>query len=169
MMADKANKGWIKLDRAIRDHWLWTSERHSKQSAWIDLLLMVNHEDKTITIGNQLVTIHKGQTWTSYKKLRERWKWSNDRLRAFITVLVKDGMIAVAPTNIGTLITVQNYSKYQGSRDSSDESSVRESDTKSVTESDTKSDTKSVTNKNDRRMKKNEEERNRPGEGQRES
>ena len=165
-MADKTNKGWIKLDRAIRDHWLWSSERHSKQSAWIDLLLMVNHEDNKITIGNQVITIHQGQTWTSYKKLKERWKWSNDRLRAFIGMLVSDGMIAVNPTKTGTLITVLNYSIYQGLRTSDTEPSVHQSVHQSENKPVNGSVSRSVTNKNDRRMRKNEEEGDRPQDGE---
>lgn len=149
-------KGWVKMHRAIMDHWLWSAERHSKQSAWVDLIMMVNHEDHDITIGNYKITIHEGQVWTSYKKLKERWQWSNDRLKGFVDMLVEEKMIAVHPTNTGTLITVLNYRKYQGSGDSDPDEPVRESVRESVNESETGPVTESVTNKNDRRMKKNE-------------
>lgn len=150
-----SQKGWVKLHRVIMDHWIWDSERHSKQSAWMDLIMMVNHADNKITIGNHSITIHEGQVWTSYKKLKERWQWSNDRLKGFIDMLVADKMIAVNPTNTGTLITVLNYKKYQGSGGSDSEEPVRESVRESDTKPETESVSKSVTNKNDRRMNKN--------------
>jgi len=154
-MADKPNKGWIKVYRDIRDHWIWSCERHSKQSAWFDLLMMVNHEDHTIMVGNKRIVVHRGQVWTSYKKLKDSWQWSNDRLYGFIDQLVEDHMIAVNPTNTGTLITVLNYKKYQGSSDVDAVAPERGSERKSERGSERTPEFKSETNKNDRRMKKN--------------
>ncbi len=147
--------GWVKLHRAINDNWIWSCERHSKQSAWLDLIMMVNHEDRKITIGTQVVVIQRGSVWTSYKKLKARWRWSNDRLYGFIRALVSDGMIAVQTTNTGTLLTVLNYSIYQGSGGSDDEEPEREPERESERTPDTEPETKPETNKNDRRMNKN--------------
>lgn len=156
MMADKQNKGWIKVHRDIRDHWIWTCEKHSKQSAWIDLLMMVNHEDRTIMVGNRRITIHRGQVWTSYRKLKEQWQWSNERLYGFIDQLVSDRMIAVNPTNTGTLLTVLNYKEYQGSGDADNETPVRKPERKPNTKPERTPEREPETNKNDRRMNKNE-------------
>lgn len=147
--------GWVKLHRAITENWIWSSEKHNKQSAWLDLIMMVNHEDRKIAIGNKVVIIKKGQVWTSYEKLRQRWKWSNDKLRGFITALVNDKMIAVQPTKIGTLITVLNYKKYQGSSGYDEYEPVNESENQSENIPESKSESRSVTNKNDTRMSKN--------------
>ncbi len=144
--------GWVKLHRAITEHWIWSCERHSKQAAWMDLIMMANHEDRKIAIGNKTVLIKKGQMWTSYKKLKERWRWSNDRLKGFIDALVADRMIDVNPTRSGTLITICNYLIYQGGTDSDSETPVHES----VHESVHKPVNTPVTNKNDIRMNKND-------------
>lgn len=147
--------GWVKLHRSITEHWIWTEERHSKQSAWLDLIMMANHEDRKIAIGNKIVVIKKGQMWTSYEKLKARWKWSDDRFRGFIRALVSDKMITVQPTNSGTLITVLNYWKYQGSSGQGEEEPGSEPGSGSGTEPGTESGTEPGTNKNDTRTTKN--------------
>lgn len=65
-----SNKGWISLHRSVTDHWLFDEDRKfSKFEAWIDLLLMVNHTDKKMMLGNELITIkevRKLQVFVSY-------------------------------------------------------------------------------------------------------
>jgi len=147
--------GWVKLHRSITEHWIWTSEKHNKQSAWIDLIMMVNHEDRKITVGNKIVIIHRGQVWTSYKKLRERWKWSKDRIKNFIDMLVADKMITVDPTRSGTLITVLNYLIYQGSDGQKGETPGHEPGRKPGHEPGHEPGCEPGTNKNDTRTTKN--------------
>lgn len=38
--------GWQKVYRDITKHWLWEDKPFSRGQAFIDLLLMVNHQDK---------------------------------------------------------------------------------------------------------------------------
>lgn len=151
----KKPSGWVKLHREITEHWIWESERHSKQSAWLDLIMMANHKDKKVPIGNKVITVKKGQMWTSYEKLKARWRWSDDRLRGFIGSLVSDKMIVVQPTNAGTLITVLNYLKYQGSSGSDEEEPGSESGSESGTKPGSEPGNGPGTNKNDTRTTKN--------------
>lgn len=122
-----ANKklGFIPLYRSIQEHWLWQKdEPFDIRSAWIDLLLSVNHEEKKILVGRSVVTIRAGQMWTSYQKLSKKWHWSYKRVLRYINMLKSDGMIAVDGTTNGTLLTVINYGHfaYQGhTRDTSDD------------------------------------------------
>lgn len=168
MMAGKS-KGWIRLDRSIRDNWLWGSERHSKQSAWIDLLLRANHEDRPIMIGTRRIIVHRGQIWTSYKKLKEAWQWSNDRFYGFLNQLISDQMIAVNPTKTGTLITVLNYSKYQGFEHDNPEEPEHISEHKSERRSEHKPERKPDTNNNVNNVYNNNvNKRTGPGAGERE-
>ena len=106
--------GWIKLYRSINDNWIWSSERFSYQAAWIDLLIMVNHEDKKIMVNGQLIVIRAGQKLTSIRKLADRWKWGKDRVTKFLNILQSDDMIyRDSRTQSGTLITIVNYSLFQ--------------------------------------------------------
>ena len=111
-MADK-KKGYIPLYRTIQDHWLWKSdEPFDDRSAWVDLLLSVNHEDRKLRVGNTIVTIHAGQMWTSYQKLANRWNWSRERVYRYTKLLKSDGMIRVDATPNGTLLTLVNYDDF---------------------------------------------------------
>ena len=106
-----ADKGWIKLNRKIQDHWVWSD--HEFAFAWIDLLLMVNHEDKRILVDKKPVIIKRGQTLTSIKKLAARWRWGRDRVYRFLRALECDNMLTRVSTPNGTTLSIVNYSKFQ--------------------------------------------------------
>ncbi len=110
-----ATKGWITVHREITENWIWTDkEPFDKRSAWIDLLMMVNHEDKKIFFDGNLIEVKRGQRITSIRKLCDRWKWSNTKVKNFLENLEKDEMISlkIAPHK-ATLLTIVNYAKYQ--------------------------------------------------------
>ena len=107
--------GWIKLHRKILDNWIWDDPE--KLRAWIDILLMVNHEDKQIPFDGHIVTIHKGQRLTSLLKLSERWGWSRNRVDRFLRLLEEAKMVTADRTPNGTVLTVINWALYQDERD----------------------------------------------------
>lgn len=108
-----ANKGWIKIYRSLEDNWIWQSDKHNRQSAWIDLLLMANHNEQKVNIGNSNIIVQPGQRWTSLPKLADRWGWSVKKVRAYLTLLENDEMIYANGNSKGTLITIRNYKEYQ--------------------------------------------------------
>lgn len=112
-----ASKGWVSIHRNLFDHWIWNNkEQFDKRSAWIDLLLMVNHEDKKVLINGQLKLIKRGQRITSLNKLALRWKWSRKKVTNFLQTLEEDDMIILKKEQGKyTLITIVNYSFYQDS------------------------------------------------------
>lgn len=106
--------GWIRLHRKIQDHWLYEEKRKfSKFEAWIDMLMMANHKDNKFVLGNELVEVKRGQFVTSELKLMERWGWGKSKLRSFLEILEKDGMIVKISDRKKTTITICNYSVYQ--------------------------------------------------------
>lgn len=111
-MAQK--KGWVCLHRSIEDCAIWdTNEPYDRRSAWIDLILMANHEDKRIMFDGEFVTVKRGQKLTSVRKLCARWSWSNDRTLKFLRALENEQMIKRESTKRRTLITLVNYGLYQ--------------------------------------------------------
>lgn len=111
-------KGFIIIDRAILDHWIWTSEPFSKGQAWIDLLLLANHRPKKMLLDGGLETIPRGSRVTSIQRLGERWKWSRSKVNRFLEKLQKDEMISYKKrTGKFTAITIENYSKWQDVQD----------------------------------------------------
>ena len=116
-----AAKGFIKIYRDIEDDPIWTSkEPFCKRAAWIDLTLMANHADKTIYIGNQTLTVKRGQKLTSIRKLAERWHWGEKRTLAFIRLLETDGKVYRTKTLNATLLTLVDYDKTQGQGNTTD-------------------------------------------------
>ena len=115
-MADK-KKGYILLWRSIRDHWIWNNdEPFTYRCAWIDLILMANHEDTKIQIRGEVIPVHAGQKWTSIRNLAKLWHWSENRVRRFLKLLKKDGMIEVDRHTYGTLLTLVNYRSFADGR-----------------------------------------------------
>ena len=110
-MNDK--NGWISLHRSIQNHWLWEDKPFSKGQAWIDMLLFANHCDKKFLFGGELLEVKAGSFITSELKLSERWGWSRDKVRRFLNVLSKDGMIEKISDRQKTTITIKNYRAYQ--------------------------------------------------------
>lgn len=107
------DKGWIRLNRSIQDHWLWKEKPFSKAVAWIDLLLSANHEDRKLLFDGSLVTVKRGQQLTSIRKLSDRWGWNRRTTRKFLSMLEDDGMVHVECTTRCTTVTIINYGKYQ--------------------------------------------------------
>lgn len=110
--------GWIALHRQIQENSLWQdNEPFDCRSAWIDMLLMANHEDKELFMNNNVILIKRGQFHRSQLKLAERWHWKRDKVKKYLKSLKKAGMLDfVASKNgdtRGTTITIVNYGKYQ--------------------------------------------------------
>ena len=106
-------EGWIKLNRQIQDHWLWKDEPFTYGTAWIDLLLLANYEDKKMPYKGEMIICKRGDVNLSYSALADRWKWSRWKVKSFITLLVSDGMVTTNATTHRTTITIVNYDKFQ--------------------------------------------------------
>ena len=120
------DKGWISIHRKIKDSLIWASkEPFDRRSAWIDLLLSVNHADAKIFVDGNLVQIKRGQMLTSYRKLAAQWGWSRGKVTRFLDVLQMDNMITLqctlGGTTNGTTLTIVNFDKYQIGRDTYDD------------------------------------------------
>lgn len=117
-MAENGNN-WIKLNRSITDHWLWSSgECFSRGQAFIDLLLMAAYADHKVMSQGRMIELKRGSMITSVRYLAERWRWSKDKTLRFLNDLEADGTIKKASDTKRTLLTIVNYDKYQGSGDS---------------------------------------------------
>lgn len=80
--------GWISIYRQIVDHWIWKSkEPFDRRSAWIDLLLMVNHKKEEVDFNGVKIIVERGQRITSLEKLSERWSWSRHKVSDFLNRL----------------------------------------------------------------------------------
>lgn len=109
-------RGYIYLERRIREHWLWNDKPFSMGQAWIDLILSANHEDREIVWNGSKVTVKRGQLITSISKLAEKWGWNRKKVRRFLNVLEMDNSLSVNVTAHGTTVTLVKYSFFQNKR-----------------------------------------------------
>lgn len=107
-------KGWICLHRSIMENWIWLDdEAFDKRSAWIDLLLMANHEDKKMHIDGSLELVKRGSKVTSIRQLSQRRRWSRGKVKRFLDLLQQDNMIEYETDHQKMTYTICNYNVYQ--------------------------------------------------------
>ncbi len=109
-------QGWISVHRQLEDHWLWEDKPYAKGQAWVDLLMLANHEDNKFLLGNELMEVKAGSFVTSISKLCKKWGWSNTKVVKFLDVLEAEKMIKRKSDTKKTVITIENYSVYQESK-----------------------------------------------------
>lgn len=105
--------GYVCLYRSIKNHWLWRENRvKTNFEAWIDLLFRASHEDQKEPVGIDFVVVKKGQVLTSQLQLSKDWFWSRKKVCNFLSVLQRDGMLAVETTSKWSMLTICNYASY---------------------------------------------------------
>ena len=107
-------KGWISVHRQIWDNeYLWDNKPFARGQAWIDLLLLANHEEQTVLMNKKVVSVERGQTITSIRKLGERWGWGRHKVCDFLNALVIMQMAKIESDTKKTVVTIENYSFFQ--------------------------------------------------------
>lgn len=104
--------GWIKIHRALVDHWVWDGE-FSQGQAWIDLLMKACHKPNKLNIKGQLIELKRGQQARSEVTLSKEWGWSRGKVRRFLTRLENDSMIVHETTHLTSVISICNYDSFQ--------------------------------------------------------
>lgn len=145
------DKGYIKLYRDIRDHEIWQEKPFDRARAWIDLIMMVNHEDKKILFDGEPVPVYRGSVITSARKLADRWGWSRGKVERFLSMLESEIMIRQDRTRKRAMISIVNYDVYQTSQTTKRATEKPLNDHRRTTDGHkqyTKEDTKEGTKKN---------------------
>lgn len=132
--------GYIKLYRSILD-WEWYQDIPTK-IVFLHLLLSANYEDKKW----KGITVHRGETATSYGKIAEKTGLSYQQARNAVSKLKSTGNITQQTTNRYSLIHIENFEMYQGEKTDLEtglqQSDAAKSDSQSTT-------TKEIKNKED--------------------
>jgi Fe-S cluster biosynthesis and repair protein YggX len=148
--------GWVKVHRDIQNCWIWEDKPFSRGQAFIDLILMVNHEDKKIMFNGSLIDIKRGSGITSLRKLGDNWGWSSKKVKHFLEQLQSDKMLSYKSDSKKTLVTIENYSLYQ-SRDFEKKHQSDSEENQKKTKGNSEENQKK-TNKNDKEYIKNDKE-----------
>lgn len=111
-MAEK-EKGYIRLYRSLCDHWVWQYKPMSRGQAWVDLLLLADYKAKRVECRGRIIEGQHGTVFRSITWLADRWGWSRNKVRRFLALLERDGMVTVKATAHYTTITLVNYGDFQ--------------------------------------------------------
>ena len=101
------DKSFIVLNRKILK-WQWYDDMNTK-TLFLHLLLKANWEDKEW----HNILVKRGQLITGRKKLSEETGLSERQIRTSLDKLISTNEITKSITNKYTVITINNYSKYQ--------------------------------------------------------
>lgn len=139
MVDDEGKKprgGWIKLYRCIQDNPFWRDEPFTRGQAWIDLLLIANHQDGIIRRRGIKVFVKRGEVAWSYRALADRWRWSIGKVQRFVNELKGDEQIHfrtdTEKVSVTTLIVITNFEKYQSCDTETDTETGTEQEVKEV-------------------------------------
>jgi hypothetical protein len=105
--------GWIKVYRKITETDGYFSEPFCRNMAWIDLLLLANHEDNFFRVRGVRVDVKRGQCGHAEDSLAKRWKWSRGKVRRFLNDLENDKKIVQQKSRVINLVTIVKYEEYQ--------------------------------------------------------
>lgn len=114
-MADEY--GYVKISRkAYETDPFWTERRvFSRWEAWEDLIQMAAWKAHRRVVGMTVVDIERGEVLASLRFLATRWKWSKNKVAAFLDLLTEMERIkGQRETQAGTVYLVVNYDRYQG-------------------------------------------------------
>ncbi len=106
-------KGWISIHRQIMKSEDYLKEKFTRIQAWIDLLLLANYEDSYIHKRGIRIKVCRGQIAKSMEELAERWQWSRGKVNRYLNELEMEQQIVQQKSNLISLISIVNYSRYQ--------------------------------------------------------
>lgn len=108
------HRGWVKIHRRVFDNPYWQEKPFTRGQAWVDIIMLANHQEGHIRKRGVKVKIERGQLGHSQNTLAERWGWSRGKVIRFLSELEIAQQIVQQKNNVTSLITVVNYNEYQG-------------------------------------------------------
>lgn len=122
-----SERGVFAIDRGAWEHdFLADSQPFSRREAWFWLVSEAAWKKHRRRILGRPIEIERGQLAASYRFIASKWRWSEARVRRFVSGLISEGMVD-AKTDAGlTVITICNYNHYQ--RVSLPDDAMREDD-----------------------------------------
>lgn len=147
-MAMTAENGWIKLHRKLLDKPIWLQSKPEQKVVLLTLLLLANHESKEWLWCGEKFVAEEGQFITSLESLSQKSGVSTRSVRTALDNFEKLEFLTNKSTKTGRLITIVNWSLYQGGDDDTD----KDID-KAPTKHRQSTDKAPTTNKNDKNYK----------------
>jgi DNA replication protein DnaD len=107
------SEGYILAYRKMEDNPVLADDKYDKTHAWLWILFHANHATRRITFNGKMATVKRGQFVTSVRKMASAWGWSPDKVLRFLRSLEENNMVKRSASTSRTLLTVENYNRYQ--------------------------------------------------------
>ena len=109
-----SERGVFAIDRGAWEHdFLADDQPFSRREAWFWLVSEAAWKPHRRRIMGRPIDLARGQYVGSMRFIASKWRWSEPRVRRFLSGLVSEGMVD-AKTDAGvTVLTICNYDKYQ--------------------------------------------------------
>lgn len=123
---------WLRIQADMLEHEFLRPKAFSKAEAWLWMLARAAWKPTEHWIGGACFDVNAGQFFCTIREVQGAFKWSSTRsVSQYFNALEKRNMISTETETGKTLVTICNYSVYQGL--------VNKNETESETRSDTKS------------------------------
>lgn len=155
--------GWICIHRKIQDNIIWNDKPFNRGAAWIDLLMLANHEDKKTIFNGSVIEVKRGEKITSLRKLSERWGWSITKTKKFLNLLSDEKMINYKSDSKKTVYSIVNYEVYQDNENTKSNTEITLKENKNKTEKNQKEIKKKQTTMNNNDITMNNNDNNTTG------
>ena len=126
--------GWISIHRKIQDNIIWNDKPFNRGAAWIDLLLLANHEDRQVLFNGNAIQVKRGEKITSLRQLSERWGWSITKVKKFLNLLSDEKMISYKSDSKKTVYSIVNYEVYQDNENTKSNTEITLKENRNKTE-----------------------------------
>lgn len=133
------DKGWFSINREMFNHWIWQDKPFNKGCAWVDLIGLANHADAEDVVRDKVIKLKRGNVNRSFRYLANRWGWSVGKVQRFISALEKEKMVTQKENQGETIISINNYEKYQ--KNGTEKGQKTEQETEQETEHKTEQET----------------------------
>jgi hypothetical protein len=143
---------YFKMHRGWQDSDCFGNEQYSDRDAWVWMVGEAEWKDTTVNILGKPTPLKRGQFSSSVRFMAKKFLWSTGRIQRFIKKLKNWGMIESETDTGQFIITICNYSKYQGGDTAAD----TQVDTLPATPPDTHTDTNTKNLKKEKKVKKRE-------------
>lgn len=100
--------GFIKLSKDLLEDEMYFSERFTRMQAFFDLCFLASFGNRTFFKRGIKVELHAGQLAKSEEELADRWQWSRNTVRKFLSELQYCGKIEQQKSRLITVISVKN-------------------------------------------------------------
>ena len=110
--------GWYKMYRGWMDDPLFDGEKFCKRAAWEYLIHEAAYEDHDQWFNGKLIPIKRGQFVVSERTLSNVFGWDRQRVRTFLKRLEADQKLTRTLTQGLTLVTIENYCRFQDNQPS---------------------------------------------------